>query len=505
MPADPRSPVLVGVGAVQQREEDPERALETLELMAQALERAAEDAGSRALLARADSIRAPRGFWTYSDPCRLLAQRFGAARARTEVAEVGVLQTTLLGRAARDIAEGRADVVLLTGGEARHRAARAQALGREAPLTAQQGVEPDSVLRPAAEIVTGSEIRSQLARPVNQYALIENALRVAEGQKLDDHLRDVAELWAGFSRVAAANPDAWSREVFSADEIGRPGPGNRMLAFPYTRRLVSQWNVDQAAGLVLCSLETARSLGLPEPRRVFPLAVVDSGHMLPLTRRRELHRSPGFALAGRRALARTRRELDGVAHLELYSCFPSAVRVQQRELGVPAERQVTVTGGMTFAGGPLNNFVLQAWVRMAQVLRGDPGSTGLVTAISGIITKQGVSLLSTEAGEGFVFEDVSAETAARCPEVEVLDDEARGAARVASYTVLYDGERPARVVLLCDLEDGRRALSVAEDPDLAEQATRDELCGRPLELPPRPPTAPLSSRGASRRSGAGRR
>ncbi|MCX5739460.1 MAG: hypothetical protein NTZ61_13370 [Proteobacteria bacterium] len=68
MTLDPRTPVLVGVGAISQREDDPSRAREPLELMIAALERAAEDAGTRALLERADSVRAPRGFWDYSDP-----------------------------------------------------------------------------------------------------------------------------------------------------------------------------------------------------------------------------------------------------------------------------------------------------------------------------------------------------------------------------------------------------------------------------------------------------
>ena len=75
----PRTPVLVGVGVVQQRAEDPREAREPLLLMGDALERAADDAGSRALLARADSIRIPRGFWDYSDPGRALAERFGAS------------------------------------------------------------------------------------------------------------------------------------------------------------------------------------------------------------------------------------------------------------------------------------------------------------------------------------------------------------------------------------------------------------------------------------------
>ena len=96
---DDRTPVLVGVGAVRQREDDPAAALEPVALMAQALQRAADDAGAPALLARADRILIPRGFWDYADPARLVAERVGAVSARTLVAEIGVLQTTLLAEA----------------------------------------------------------------------------------------------------------------------------------------------------------------------------------------------------------------------------------------------------------------------------------------------------------------------------------------------------------------------------------------------------------------------
>ncbi|MCG8591088.1 MAG: hypothetical protein MJE66_17485, partial [Proteobacteria bacterium] len=95
---DSRTPVLVGVASVQRARSDSDPGLQPVALMAEALERAAEDAGRPELLARADSIRIPRGFFRDPDPARQLAERFGAAGARTEIAEIGVLQTTLLGR-----------------------------------------------------------------------------------------------------------------------------------------------------------------------------------------------------------------------------------------------------------------------------------------------------------------------------------------------------------------------------------------------------------------------
>ncbi len=484
MSLDPRTPVLIGAGAVTQRQPDPLLAAEPLELMALALERAADDAGSGELLARADAIRVPRGFWDYPDPGRALADRFGAKRARTQVSEIGILQTTLFGHACRDIASGDADVVIVAGGEAKQRALRAQIAGIEASTTPQPGVTPDEVLRPHAEIMPRVEIERGLQTPVSQYAILESALRRATGQTLNGHLDEIARLWAGFSEVAVGNPGAWSRDPVDAATLRTAGERNRMLAFPYTKLHCSQWNVDQAAALIFCSAGTADALGIARDRRIFPLAVAESNHMVPLSSRAALHRSPGFAHAGRRALALAGRGIDDVAHLELYSCFPAAVRVQAAELGIHGtDRPLTVTGGMTFAGGPLNSFVLQALVRMVEVLRDDPGSTGMVNAISGLVTKQGVSLWSSEPPARFGFEDVS--DAARADTAErPVDPEAAGSGTVAGYTVLYEGGEPARGIAVCDLDDGRRALATTRESTQARGLVREDFAGHRVHVGP---------------------
>ncbi len=481
MTLDPRTPVLVGVAAISQREEDPARAREPLALMIEALERAAEDAGTRALLERADAVRAPRGFWDYSDPCRLVADHFGATNARTEIAELGILQTTSLARAAADIAAGRADIVLLTAAEARYRALRAKIAGVEAPMTRQAATEADAVLRPHAPILSPPELKAGLFMPVSQYAMIENALRAAEGVSIEKHRDEVASLWAGYASVAATNPDAWSREVVTAATITDP-LRNPMQAFPYGKLHCSQWNVDQAAGLIFCSVATAQALGIPRARWVFPLATADANQMIPFTERRALHRCAGFAKAAERVFAHTQRSIADVAHREIYSCFPVAVRIQMREMGIDDARPLTVTGGMAFAGGPLNHFALQSLVRMVQILRGDPGSLGLVTAVSGILTKQGVSLWSSEPGAApFAHDDVTAATERETERVAIVDA-VEGAATIASYTVLYEGGAAKRAVLLCDLDCDRRALLLCDDAAVVATATTEELCGRALRI-----------------------
>jgi acetyl-CoA C-acetyltransferase len=127
---------------------------------------------------------------------------------------------------------------------------------------------------------------------------------------------------------------------------------------------------------------------------------------------------------------------------------------------------------------------LQALVRMVQLLRGDPGSLGLVTAVSGILTKQGVSLWSSEPGAApFAHDDVTAETEREIERTELVEG-AEGSGTVASYTVFYGGGAPKRAVLLCDLDDDRRTLVLSEDAAVVATATTEELCGRVLRVGP---------------------
>lgn len=481
MSLDPRTPVVVGVGSVTQRADDPRELGEALDLMTLSTFQAIEDAGRPDLGTRIDSIWIPRGFWTYSNPGAILARRLAASNPDCIVAEIGILQSSLLGRAAQALAEGRSEIAVVVGGESRDRDVRLHRQGLDVPTTLQTGSAPTHTLRPTAEIMSPFEIELGLVAPVIQYAMIDNALRHREGQSISAHRAELGALWGDFNRVATENPKAWNREPMTPEAIVSPSESNRMLAYPYTKSLVAQWNVNQAASLILCTLERARSLGLQEDRFIYPLAVVDAEHMLPLSERRDLHRSPGFRHAGARALEEIDRTIDDIEHLELYSCFPAAVRVQQRELSIEPTRRVTQTGGMSFAGGPLNNFVLQSWVEMIDALRADPGAMGLVTAVSGLLTKQGVSLFGPEPSTPFRFDSVTRAARADQPTIDVNAD-AEGRARIASYTVIRDRKGANRVALICDFEQTHRTLRVVEDPDLAEEAMSSELCGREVVL-----------------------
>jgi acetyl-CoA C-acetyltransferase len=461
---DPRAPVLVGVGTAA-------RAAEPIELMEEALRSAAADAGDPGLLAAVDRIAVPKGTWGYADPARLVAGRVGASAARTHLGEVGISQQTLISQALRAIAAGTSEVAVVMGGEARSWARTPGA--RE---TAQPDAVPDVVETREPEFFAAPELAAGiLVPPVQQYALIENALGHHEGRSTAEHRAEIAELWARMNQVARGNPDAAFGEPRTAEEIDSPGPRNRPLSFPYNKWHASQWTVDQAAALLMCSAGAARQHGIPADRWIFPLVGIDANHSVSLSRRRYLHRWPAMEVLGRTASERIGRPIAGVEVIEVYSCFPAAVRVQQRELGLPVDGAPTVTGGMAFAGGPFNNFVYQATAAVVARLRSEPDVLGVVTTVCGLLTKPGLAVWSARPdGRPPLIDDLADAAARATPTVTVLDSH-DGPATVASYTVTFDGTTPVRVAVVADVAAGNggpaRCVAVSDDPDLAVELT----------------------------------
>jgi acetyl-CoA C-acetyltransferase len=96
-----------------------------------------------------------------------------------------------------------------------------------------------------------------------------------------------------------------------------------MLAFPYTKRHSSQWNVNQAVAILVCSAARAAELGLERGRWIFPIAAAQSKHVVPLAQQRRLHSHLGTVLSGERSLALAGISLGDVDVAELYSCFPA--------------------------------------------------------------------------------------------------------------------------------------------------------------------------------------
>jgi len=477
MPSKLPVPVLVGVSQLLQRDDDLDAAREPLELMVAAVQRAAQDACSQELLRRATSVRVIRGIWRYADPGRVVAQRIGAPGAQTAITPFGgnFVQTTV-NRSCLEIQAGTQAVVILTGAECGRTMARAHRAGRKLGWSDAPGT-PDLAIGRDVPMSHPAELARDIKLPIQVYPIFENALRHARGESIEAHRRRIAELWAGFSRVAAGNPSAWIREAKSAEAIATPGPRNRPVSFPYPMLMNSNSRVDMAAALILTSEETARGLGVPREKWVYPYAGSDACDHGFVSLRDNLYSSPAIRLAGRRCLALAGVEPGELDYRDVYSCFPSAVQVAAQELDLDPGLPLTVTGGLTFGGGPMNSYVMHGVARMAEVLREDPGARGLCTANGGYLTKHAFGVYSTEPpAQPYRHASPQAKVDA-LPRREAVVD-AEGEVSVESYTVMYQDGEPALAHVACLLADGRRTWANVPDRDVALEMTRAEFCGR---------------------------
>jgi acetyl-CoA C-acetyltransferase len=489
---DPRTPVLVGAGQIHQRQDDPARSEEPLALMERAAECAAADAGARDWLRGLDAILVPRGLWRYSNPGALLRERFGTAGARTGLGPIsGSTVQTMISWAAREIASGRSEAVLVVGGEGERSARRARAQGIAAKATEQRGSEPDLLFGSHDPGFGWWEARHRV-RPIQAFSLYENALRAFRGETSDAHRARIARLWEGFARVAAANPHAWIRDAPSAERIATPAADNPMVGFPYTKRMVANMVVDQAAAVIVCSHGAARRRGVADERLVFLQAATDATRRCPVAERLAYHEEPALGLAGRRALALAEASPGDLAHVDLYSCFPSAVQIAAAELGFDLARELTVTGGLTFAGGPFNSYVLHAIATVVQRLRAAPGTRGFVSSVGGYMAKHAFAIYGTEPSpRGFRHECLD-EAVSALPRRPALQDY-EGPARVETFAVTpgLDGA-PGHILFSCLVPDCKavaacsggaagevRAFATSGDLDLLAAVGREELCGLP--------------------------
>ncbi|MGW0160973.1 acetyl-CoA acetyltransferase [Mycobacterium sp. NPDC003323] len=477
MTIDPRTPVLVGYGQVNQREESA--ANEPVDLM----ESAARAAADPRVLAAVDSVRIVNLLsWRYRDPGLLLAQRIGAGDAETCYTPIGGnIPQSLVNQACLDIQQGRNEVVLISGGETWRSRTRLRARGEKLVGTKQDESVP---LAPGSEdefaLAGPGELRIHLDRPAFVYPMFEQALRIAAGESPAAHQHRIGELWARFSAVAASNPHAWNQQAVPAEEIATPGPKNRMISAPYTKLMNSNNMVDQGAALILMSAQKATYLQIPRERWVFPYAGTDAHDTYEISQRAEFHGSPAIRIGGRRALELAETGIGDIAMVDVYSCFPSAVQVAANELGLPLDdpqRPLTVTGGLTFAGGPWNNYVTHSIATMAERLVAAPGSRGLITANGGYLTKHSFGVYGTEPpSHEFRWEDV--QSAVDAEPTRAAEVEWSGVGTVETWTTPFDRDGvPEKAFLAVRTPADTRTLAVLDDRSQAQASVAEDIAG----------------------------
>jgi acetyl-CoA C-acetyltransferase len=455
--ADDLTPVLVGVGDCTVKDEPLDAVSSPLDLMLRAASGAADDAGlAFSALAKLDELAVVKSF---REPMRntpdVLAARLGASHARQWLTpDGGNAPQYLVNRYAHAISQGEASFVALTGAEAMDNGRR----------LIKSGVKPDwrvasdedaQLLFPDREMCTAHEKAHGVWIASLVYPLFENALRGHYGHTIAEHQKAMGELFEPFSTVAERTPGAWFPTARSADEIATPTSSNRYVGWPYTKFMNAMNQVNQSAFVLLCSVARAKAMGIDPSKWVYLHGCADTTERWYMSDRTNYFSSKAIRVLGEQALGMAGKSIEEIAHLDLYSCFPSAVAIARDELGIKADdpRELTVTGGLPFHGGAGNNYVMNAIVHMVKRVREDAGSFGMVTANGGYLSKHAAGIYSTQP-----YGD-DAPWARQEPndyQIEVdsvaapsFEEHPQGEACVETYTVAYgrDGEPSQGIVV----------------------------------------------------------
>ena len=502
MTHDPRTPVLVGVGQHTQHELPSTLAdgvaPSAVDLAEIAVRAALADCGATGdVAAGLDAIYATRtfadstprratGFGTCTNFPRSIARRIGADPALAVYAQAGGnTPQKAVNEFAERLARGEIDSVLLCGGEPLRTIKAATRAGVE--LDWQEEVEGQLEDRGFGELwLSPSEIQHQVTIPIHVYPLYEQALRGRAGRTVDEHLRAMAEMFAPLSAKAATNPFAVQKRAHDAVEIGEVGDDNPWVVHPYSRLLVARDGVDQAAAVVMMTVEKADALGIPKERRVFLHGCADLRDRLFMSERPNLLSSPAIRACGELALDMAGCGIDDIAAFDVYSCFPSAVAIAADELGIGAgdRRGLTLTGGLPYFGGPGNNYTMHAIAEAVATCREQPEDRVLVTANGGNLTKHSMGVYSaTPTKASWRRVDCTAAQAQvdAVPHPPVLGLH-HGPCRIESASVVFEKGAPTLGIVFARAEggavDGARFPANVTDPDGVAALLEDELVGR---------------------------
>ena len=473
---NPRGLCVIGASQLTVHDSAPE----PLVSWADRAREAAADAGVPGVLSRIDSLQIVYCHtWPYDDPVDRLATEIGAApRHRFYSGIGGTTPQVLLNDTAEAMLRGEMELALVVSGEALATARAAKKRGEKLPWSHRKS--SPFPWDPPHE----SELAHEVMQAWETFPLWDTARRAAREASLVDDAAEAALMMATMSEVAATNPHAWRPVALDAKTVGTPTAENRYVGWPYTKHEVAVMDVDMSAALLVATAEKADALGVDEDRRLYLTGWAYAEDPESIAERRDLSRSVAMAVTGRAALAAAGTDLADVDVFDLYSCFPSSVRLACDALGLALDdpRGLTVTGGLPYAGGPASAYTMHAICSAMDKLRERPGRA-LITGVGMHLAKHVAAVWSSTPTATAPADAAAlrAEVEARQPREPLLTAWA-GDGTVGAYTVAHgrDGS-PVQGLVVVNAADGR-ALARVHQPDLLVDCESRELVGQVVTL-----------------------
>ena len=470
-------PVLIGLGTIQQKG-NYNQLDEALILMDKAFKKAIVDCTNNDITKYINEVRVPKGFWRYRDPGKWVAENNKIKSVKTTVTKVGILQQNLINTACDKIQNGEIKASLILGGESRFKILRSSIENKEY-IETPLNTNPDIYDKSPEKLQLDIEEKELGSMAVGYYAILESAFRFMLQNNHDDHSNYLSEIYSGYSKIAAKNKDGWIEQSIDKKVIKTESKKNFRQAFPYNKYHCTSWNVNQACAIIICSEDIADKLNIPSDKRVYPLASSENNHMISTLQRPNLIEPAGMHLAAK-FIMDICNENNLIPNLyDLYSCFPVAVQMFAKSLKLNDIKDKTVTGAMPFAGGPLNSYVLHSTAKLIEKLRENNG-VGIVTGVSGMMTKQSYALWSKNPCIDFRYEDCTK----KASEIELpveLSDKKNGSGKIIGYTILSE-DNTNKAIIFVDTDDKKRKLIISTNKNIINEMQNTEWVGKRINF-----------------------
>jgi len=479
--------VVAGWGQVVQPKNLKKEPQDPMGLMHQASLEAARKVGSEKILNRLDGIMVVRTLSrNYPAPDKQLAADLGATPKFTHVSGIGGNSPqTLINMAAGMIADNKLDSILIAGAETYiQRGPHAEKV--ESALF--RGI-PENY--PGDDRIGSTPLENQhgMEHPMQGFPLFETALWADSGLDLNSYLMKIGTMWSSFSKTAAEHPFAWTRDIKTPKDIITPGPFNRPIAFPYTKLMNSFVTVDQGAAIILMSETAAKKYEMKNRQKVYFLG---GGYAEDRQRfmieKSDFTSSPPLQAAVKKALIRSSLPLEKLDCFDLYSCFPCAVSIAKKMIGIRDDdpRSLTLTGGLGFFGGPGNNYNLHAVATLAEKISNGAQSNGLVTALGWFMHKHAAGVYGSEPNPREIKEDHIEDQKNPLtgnPPMNIKE-EMIGTGIIETYTVIFSIEQtPSYALIYGKNEDNHRFVAqTRHDPDIFKYLMQKSRVGERVKL-----------------------
>ncbi|MHA1147179.1 MAG: hypothetical protein ACTSR8_02940 [Promethearchaeota archaeon] len=475
-------PVIVGAAQYKQPKK-AENPLDPLRLMIKTGAEAINDSGNEDIKRQIDAVFMINiNSWSYEDAPGELSKALGIKPTeKVYLPDGGNTPQMLVNRAAKVISKGGKKAILIIGAEA----AYSKLLSKKGKRELDWPELKDSKYM-EGELWDGTtkfENKYKFKFPPNTYAIFETAVRADRKRTLEEHRKYMGKLFERYSAIASKNPFAWSNKALSADEITLPNPNNRPINHPYTKLMCSNMFVDQSAAVIITSEELATDLGINGEKWVYPMGGADLQNVHAVILRPNLYDSPASRAGSKLALKQAGITLNDINAFELYSCFPSIVEIMTKEIGISDDdpRDLTLTGGLPFFGGPWSNYSLHGIVSAIDYVRDHPNSNVMVVANGGYNTKQSFGIYGKKKPNiSWTERDDSDLQKKILNDKKQYIEKADGMLTVEAYTMAYDrAGRPKEGIIVGSLEDGRRTIAFMHvSPEILTKIAEQELVGK---------------------------